>query len=216
MAVPVGAVPDLPDPPRLTNPPSQEAAASSASEDGEDPGPNPEGSLHHLAYPFSRGSHATPALEAQLTARALSPEEVDNYNVEGAKKRIIVRTLDALEAFMRSPHVRLIDKVTKGLDAMGQWEGTRRIIEWDKRKPQDKDLLERGEKIAQRLMDIRKRMSPAQVAQAQLQAAEILLGDFGTAPEKQKSSVVTKALTPPSTPSPTPERGDTDGNSSDQ
>lgn len=148
----------------------------------------------HLAIRFGDGSAATPELEAQYVSREMDQASVDTYDVEAMKKRLIVMFMEAFYYWMRSPHTPLEEKVNKGLAAMGQWEGTRRIIEWDKRKPLDKDLLARSDKIVEKLMEIRRRLSPEQVAQVQLKAAEVLLGDLGLPPERQKTNVLLSPL----------------------
>jgi hypothetical protein len=107
--------------------------------------------------------------------------------------------MESFYHWMRSPHTPLEEKVTKGLAAMAQWEGTRKIIEWDKRKVDQKDLLARADKIAARLVDIRSRLKPADIAAAQLQAARVLLEDAGLPEELQATRVL---VDQPSIPAP--------------
>ena len=105
----------------------------------------------HLGRPFSQGVISKKPLAERYVAEGLeklsdaSPVDIDNYDVEGTKKRLIVMFLEVFQHWMRSPGVSMDEKVTKGLAAMAQWEGTRRIIEWDKRRPAEADLLKRAD-----------------------------------------------------------------------
>lgn len=152
----------------------------------------------HLAISPVRGSAATPALEAELVTSTLTHLDPEGYDVEGMKKRIMVMFMEAFHKWMLSPHTPLEDKVTKGLAAMAQWEGTKRIIEWDKRKVDQKDLLERADKIAGQLATIRARLKPEDIAAAQLQASRVLLGDLGR--EKGVTAVFDPTPLDPPTP----------------
>jgi len=132
--------------------------------------------LSYLGKPFSKQTQTTPGGEVDAASLLPSDAEVDVYDVEKAKKRIIVMALQRLEMALSSKVVAISTKADMGLRAMAQFEGTRKVIEWDKRVVDDKDLLAKAEHLGKKLVELSKKIPPEKMAKVELAAAEALLG----------------------------------------
>lgn len=132
------------------------------------------------AIPPSLGSTATPALEREYTTKALTEIDVDTYDIETRKKEVCCLTVECAYLIMRSPHYDLLTKFDRGIQAMGQWQGTKKVIEWDTRKPDDKKLLSRLEYTGTKLLEIHARMNSQERTAVQLKVAEAILAEAST------------------------------------
>ena len=85
--------------------------------------------LGHLAEPFSRTSATSNSTMLDAGCEDLTDIQVETFDVERLRKKIIVLAMQRIYMMLLSPVVSLGDKAKLGLAAMAQWEGTKRIIE---------------------------------------------------------------------------------------
>lgn len=132
--------------------------------------------LSRLAQPLTK-SLSTPSGAGEQSTKEISEVEVDLYDTDRAKKRLIVQTLEILKVALLSKQIGLLDRARLGLAAMAQWEGTKRIIEWDKRVKSDADLLKKAENISKQLSDYVKKLPPSEQVKARLEVAAAMVGE---------------------------------------
>lgn len=140
--------------------------------------------LSHLGQPFSQKTLASENTQNEAESLDIADSTVELYDVEKIKKKIIVLFMERMLLYMLSPRVTLDSKVKLGLAAMAQWEGTRKIIEWDKRVTDEKDLLNKADKLGEQILKYSKNLSNENVAKLQIKAAESILKDLQKEGEK--------------------------------
>lgn len=152
---------------------------------GRPPGPGkpralrpPKPDTSHLAMSMREGSLASPALAAALHSTDYTPDQVSTFDLEAMKRKIIVMGYDRINWFLLSPRESLQAKAEMSIRIIPLIEGTRRVVEWDKRIPNERDLLARADRIAKQIKDAKDRIPAERLAQLQIEAASRIVQDL--------------------------------------
>ena len=131
--------------------------------------------LAHLGENFSTKSQAADSLEVEATSQDISDAQVEMYNLDAIKKRIIVLCYERIVAALLSKGISLLEKANLALKGVALIEGTRKVIEWDKRAVDDKDLLAKAEKLGKQITELSKKMPPMELAKFQAKAVDSIV-----------------------------------------
>lgn len=135
-------------------------------------------SLQYLAQPLTK-SVVTQAMETEVMSREVTDQQAEDYDRIKTQKRLVVQSLESLRHALISPHVSTLDKAKLGLEILKQVDGSRKIIEWDRRVMSDKELLETAEKTERQIKRLRETVDPESIAEAEVGAAVIALKMVG-------------------------------------
>lgn len=161
---------DLPFPSKPKRRPAP--ASIRPAQDSPKPLSSHDKTMDHLGLPFARSTMTTAAGEAALHSRDIPESEIEVFDPAAADRKLVVLAYDRIRLHLLSPSIPLENKARLALQVLTQIQGTKKVVQWDKRVTSQRDLLLKSENLIEQIQKYRGVLPPEKLAELEVQGID--------------------------------------------